>query len=178
MTVSIESTQKITDEYLKGLRETVNAEENPVEYLAIDPGKSNGICGYDAKLYMVFMLTISSTDMVRCLHQFEKVQYCIVEDFKLYPNKARSQSYSNMETSRVIGRIEAWAELKDVKLIKQPATIKETGYKWIGQKPLPKSDKKNHQVDAHVHFMYWVIKSGRFDASNLVHGLTRDPDAS
>lgn len=158
---------QVTNEFLAGLTESVNVEFNPITYLAIDPGKSNGICGYDAKCYQNIQLGIQAEDLLLVLNCFKKVEICIVEDFKLYPNKAAKQHYSNMETSRVIGRIEAWAESHSVKLVKQPATIKETGYKWLGKKPLPKSNPMNHELDAHIHFMYWAIRHKVVKIENL-----------
>ncbi len=153
----------IEGDWLKHLEESANAEENPVKYLAIDPGKSNGVCGYDEKFYLLFMLTIPASAMIKFLHCFDKVAVCVVENYVLYPNKAPAQRYSDMETSRVIGRIETWAELKNVKLVKQLAAVKNNGYKWIGKKPLPKSNPHNHEWDAHVHFMYWAITKGHID---------------
>lgn len=148
---------RTTPEYLAHLKEAVNANINPVKYLSIDPGKSNGICGYDAKCYTMFMLTIQADDMTMFLHQFDNVKVCVVEDFKLYPGKMKSQIYSDMETSRVIGRIETWAETHEVELVKQLAAVKPNAYAWIGEKALPKSNKKNHVMDAHAHFMYYAI---------------------
>lgn len=150
------------------IKGTVNSDENPVKYLGIDPGKANGICGYDARHYVSFMYTIQSEDMVDFLDLFKKVNTCIIENFRLYPNKSREQVYSDMETSRVIGRVEAWAYKLDLRLIKQGADIKPTGYKWLGKKPLPKSNPLNHELDAHVHFMYWAIKNGRINAADLL----------
>ena len=46
---------RLTKQYLEKIKETVNAEANPIIYLSIDPGKTNGICGYDAKFYLMFM---------------------------------------------------------------------------------------------------------------------------
>jgi len=160
--------ERLSKEYLEHLKEAVNAPENPVNYLSIDPGKANGVCGYDAKHYLVFMLTIQAVDMNLFIHQFEQVKTCIIEDFKLYPNKTRAQHYSDMETSRVIGRVESWAELKKVELVKQGATVKATGYAWIGEKPLPKSNVRNHMMDAHVHFMYWAVRKGFINAKDLL----------
>ena len=160
--------QRTTPEYLTHLEEAVNATHNPVEYLSSDPGKANGVCGYDAKYYLVFMLTIQADDMVMFLEQFKKVKKFIVEDYLLYPNKAKDQTYSDMETPRVIGRIESWAERHKVEVIKQGAHIKSTGYAWIGEKPLPKSNKKNHELDAHVHFMYWAVRTGKINAVDLL----------
>lgn len=151
---------------------TVNAEVNPVIYLGIDPGKSNGVCGYDARHYVVFMCTVNSLDMIHFLAMFKKVEKCIIEDYLLYPDKAKQQVYSDMETSRVIGRVESWAELHHVEVIKQGASIKATGYKWIGKKALPKSNPLNHELDAHVHFMHWAIKHGKVNAADLLRNTS------
>ena len=162
----------LTLEDIAHLAEAVNTEENPVQYLGIDPGKANGVCGYNAKFYLQFMFTIKSDDMVKFLAAFKKVKKCIMENYKLFPNKAKDQYYSDMETPRVIGRVEAWAETNGVELITQPPTIKSTGYKWIGQKPLPKSNPWNHPMDAHVHLMYWAIKNKYIHPSELLKRST------
>ncbi len=162
------SGQPISDEDFKSLHETVNAPSNAVKYLSIDPGKANGVCGFDSRYYLQFMYTVREEDMQRFLECFEAVTLCIVEDFKLYPNKSQQQIYSDMLTSRVIGRIEGWAARHRVELIKQGASIKKNGYAWIGKKPPSKSDPTNHMKDAHVHFMYWAIKNRRIDASVLL----------
>jgi|SRR5882724_1327340 len=148
--------------------ETVNSDHNPVLYLGIDPGRANGVCGYDARYYVVFMYTINSLDMVHFLAQLKKVKKCVIEDYLLYPDKMKQQVYSDMETPRVIGRVESWAEAQNVELIKQGASIKSTGYKWIGRKPLPKSNPLNHELDGHVHFMYWAVKNGKINAADLL----------
>lgn len=166
--------EKLSSAWFDHFRETVNKDMNPIKYLGIDPGKSNGVCGYDAKYYLNFMMTVNASDIIQFIHCFEKVDTCIIEDFKLYPNKAGVQKYSDMETSRVIGRVEAWAELNNVNLVKQGATIKTTGYYWIGQKPPSKSNPRNHELDANVHFMYWAVKHNKIDAREL---LKRVPHA-
>jgi len=161
MTFNILPGARLTPEWLAHFNEAVNTDMNPVRYLAIDPGKSNGICGYDAKYYLMFMLTIQEADIVMFLDQFNHLKLCVIEDFVLYPNKAKEQIYSSMETSRVIGRAESWAKHKNIALIKQPAHIKPTGYKWLGERPLPKSNPANHMKDAHIHFTYWGVTTGR-----------------
>jgi hypothetical protein len=166
---SVSARNVMNSETIERIKEAANKDENPVKYLSIDPGKSNGICGYDVKYYLMFMLTLPADNITKFLHQFDKVDICILEDYKLFPNKAQQQVYSDMETSRVIGRVETWAELKDVKLIKQPSSIKPTGYAWIGEKPLPKSNPSNHSLDAHVHFIYWAVKNGKMDARKLLN---------
>lgn len=159
---------ELTPEVLDHLKELFNAKENSIRYLSIDPGKSNGICGYDAKHYHQFMMTVPSEKMTSFLDIFDNVITCICEDYTLYPNKAKDQIYSNMETSRVIGRIESWAERKDIVLVKQSASVKKTGYAWIGQAPPKKSNPLNHELDANAHFMYWAVRTGKINAVDLL----------
>jgi hypothetical protein len=141
---------------------------NNVRYLGIDPGKSNGVCIYNDNAELMFMITVPADDMTQFLKLFKNVKVAVVEDFFLYPNKAKQQIYSDMETSRVIGRIETWAELNDTEVIKQKATVKTTGYAWIGEKPLPKTNPMNHVLDAHVHFVYWAVRKGLLKAADLL----------
>jgi hypothetical protein len=155
------------NDYIK-IHEVVNMEANPVKYLGVDPGNANGICGYDERYYLVFMWTIQEADINKFLTQFEKIDTCVIENFSLYPNKAQQQIYSDMTTSRVIGRFEGWAARNSVKLVKQPASIKKVGYAWIGKKQPSKSDSQNHVKDAHVHFMYWAIRTNKLDAGVLL----------
>lgn len=168
MIININPKARLTPEALVHLNEAVNALANPVNYLAIDPGTSNGVCGYDVKLYPMFMMTVSADDMVMFLHQFNLVKKCILESYHIFPNKAKDHIYSDLETPRVIGRVESWAEIKKVDLIKQPSSIKPTGYKWIGKKPLPKSNPRNHSLDAHVHFMYWAVRANKIPLEDLI----------
>lgn len=147
---------------------TVNTEQqNNVEYLSIDPGSKNGLCGYDANFSLVFMTTVFAKDMIMFMQQFKNVKKCICESYRVYSHKAKQHINSDLETVRVIGRIEHWAGVNGIELIMQPATIKNTGYKWLGQKPLPKTNPLNHQMDAHVHFIYWGVKSGKIKLEDL-----------
>jgi len=160
--------QEITPEILKRFKSVVNAEENPVKYLGIDPGKSNGVCGYDERYRLMFMYNIPQEHMIDFIESFDKVTHVVIESFRLYPGRTMTaQTYSDMETSRVIGRVESWAKLHGVKFISQGANIKNTAYKWLGKKPLPKSDPNNHSLDAHIHFMYWAIKNGKVKIENV-----------
>lgn len=159
---------RLTEKQFEQYKEAFNATENPAVYMGIDPGKSNGVCVYDERYYLLAMLTIHADDINMFINNLEHIKICVVEDFVLYPTKAQKQHYSDMETSRVIGRIEAWAERAGVELVKQLATIKTTGYLWIGQKPPKKSDPKNHMMDANVHFMYWAVKNNKIDARRLL----------
>lgn len=168
----VNNTQELSETYMANFKEVVNSDHNPVKYLAIDPGKSNGICGYDAKYYMVFMLTIKEEDVVTFLNLFEQIETCIIESYRIFPQKARQHIYSDLATPRVIGRVEGWAATNKIELIKQPSRIKTTGYAWAGIKPPPKSDPTNHVMDANVHFIYWAVTHGKINAAHLLKPTT------
>lgn len=153
---------------LLSMKEAFNTEKNPIKYLSIDPGNKNGVCGYDEKLYPQFMFTVRDVDMVQFINLFEKLDICIIEDYRIFAHKLKVHANSKVETLRIIGKVEGWAETKGITLIKQPSKIKPTGYAWIKKKPLPKSDPKNHSLDAHVHFMYWAVRAGKFRAEDLL----------
>jgi len=160
--------EDFSEEGLAKIRHFANQELNPIVYLAIDPGKSNGVCGYDTKCYTQFMLTVPSENMIEFLDQFEMVGTCIVEKYEVYPNKLKDHVYSDMETSRVIGRIESWAKKHGTDLVMQKASVKPTGYAWLGKKPLPKSNPMNHPMDAHVHFTYWAVRKELISPTQLL----------
>ncbi len=154
------------------LCELVNSPIKPVKYLSIDPGKANGVCGFDAEYKLMALWTVNHEDILTFLRQFKNIEKCIIENFILYTHKAFEQVNSDMLTSRIIGRVENWAELNDVDLIKQGANIKPIGYKYIGRKPLPKSNKLNHAMDAYVHFMYWAVRHRKINAADLLNITT------
>ena len=154
------------------LCEVVNTPTRPVVYLGVDPGKSNGVCGFDAQFKLMGMWTVMENDILTFLRQFKNIKTCVIENYRLYTNKAFQQAHSDMLTSRVIGRFEAWAEINNLELIKQGANIKPIGYKFIGKKALPKSNKLNHAMDAYVHFVYWAVRKGKINAADLLNNKT------
>lgn len=172
--VNTEQTARMFEDFspegLEKFKAFANSDLNPIEYLSIDPGKANGVTGYDTKCYLQFLYTVPVAEMTKFLDVFDKLKTCVIEDYRLYPNKAKDQIYSDMETPRVIGKVEHWAELKGIELVKQPATVKKTGYAWAGQKPLPKSNPMNHARDAHIHFIYWGVKTQKINPSHLLKG--------
>lgn len=165
---------KLTEDQLKNLPELVNNETLTVKYLGIDPGNSNGCCGYDERYRLMFMFTVPADLMIKFLHSFKHVEACVLENFTLFPHKRTEQNYSDMLTSRVIGRVEDWAELNNIQLIKQGPNIKKTGYLWLGQKSPSKSNPANHELDAHCHFTYWAVKNGKIKAEDLIRNDPND----
>lgn len=152
---------------LETFTELVNAEVNPVKYVAIDPGKFNGIAMYDEKFYLQALHVVNAADMVAFLNAFKKLDMVVCESYRIFAGKEMQHRYSDMETVRVIGRVESYCEMRDVKLVKQMSSIKPTGYAWIGKKP-PRNKNDQDPMDAHVHMMYWAVMHKKVNAHDLL----------
>lgn len=143
----------------------------PVKYLGIDPGESNGLAAYDESAKLIWMKTVGLsrlTDFLSKKVEFATGAFFIIEDYMVYPNKAQQHIYSNLATPRAIGRLEAFAEERGIKIVKQKAAIKSIGYKYIGKKPPTHSDPTSHVQDANVHAVYWLVNNGIIDPRSLI----------
>lgn len=133
-------------------------------YLAVDPGKSNGVAVFNDAAQLVFMGVIQEAEFSRWLADLKFTpKVAIVEDFVLYPHKAKDQTYSNMVAVRMIGRMEYWAHINNVELVKQPAHLKSMGYRYLGEKPA----KNQHAKDALVHGLYYLIRHGIMSTKDI-----------
>lgn len=131
----------------------------PTKYLALDPGESSGWAAFDEDGNLILYDTCYSRESVYNLLDDKHPRVIIMEDFKLYPNKAKEQSWSSFETVRLIGAVEHWAWQNNVEVILQPANIKSVAYLWAGISP-PKQHSMTHETDAYVHGIYYLQKSG------------------
>lgn len=138
----------------------MTAERYPY-YLACDPGKSTGWSTWDEKGMWLDMGTAWSHDELHdVLANFPTtIRVVIVEEFKLFGNKAKQQIGSRMPASLSIGRIETFAKLWGATLIKQPSGVKPIAEKLTGQSTKGLSHSKTHVLDAYNHGEYWLIKN-------------------
>lgn len=73
------------------------------------------------------------------------------EEFRLYPGKAAAQSWSDMYTPRVIGGIEAVAELVGAQVVFQPASVKRAGFAQAERLGWALDQRSQHERDAVAH---------------------------
>lgn len=139
-----------------------------VRYLSVDPGESNGLCGYDIDGRLLWMATTKLRDLARFIEELRNVHTCIIEDYKIHPHKAQDHIYKDVVAIRAIGKIENWIERYNIKEFKQPNKHKTTGYQYMGKKPPPKSDPRRHELDAHAHFLYWGVNSKLINPADLI----------
>lgn len=129
-------------------------------YLAIDPGKMNGWALFNSDAFCEEYGQGDLDELREFFNEHEKtLQVVIVENFKLFKHKALVQSGSDMVASRVIGAIEEWVRPRDIKLVKQDASVLSIAQLWSGKK-MPKNHAKSHWVSAYNHGFYYLVKQG------------------
>lgn len=142
-------------------------------YMAIDPGKRTGLNIYDEKGNILGMYTIAGSKIISFLQDFVKIKVCIIEGYRVFPHKAKAHVYSDLETPRIIGRVEAWAEVNGIKLVKQRSADKTMGYKYQAEEPAKKSNPQNDVLDAHAHFIFWAVNNGVIKPEQLIELVER-----
>lgn len=136
--------------------------EDSVRLVAIDPGEHIGFAFFIDDFLKTSGMFRNKHDAIEVLFnmitEFAPDEL-IVEDYRLYPWKAMEQSWSQLDTPRLIGIIEHWAWKNELPLILQPATAKQA----FPDARLEKMDMyvpNNHTRDAIRHGLY-RIRFGR-----------------
>jgi hypothetical protein len=131
-------------------------------YLAIDPGKQTGYAWFKDDGNVDFTGKVkeydAAFDWLKSI-DFSKLKAVIVEDFRLYSWKSQEQSWSRLETVKLIGAIEVFAKLGGAPVVLQGANIKSIGYMYAGLK-VPKNHDMSHETDAFVHGVYYLQRNG------------------
>jgi hypothetical protein len=141
----------------------------PTSVIAVDPGGSHVGCAtwregeeikateIDAEKWLpIFELMVKHTDVVIC------------EKFVLYPAKAKSQSWSPMSTSEMIGGMKWIAAKAKVSVVEQGADIKGPTRRQCKARHLKwKDNKSGHASDAILHLQYYLIRNDLHDEEAL-----------
>jgi hypothetical protein len=132
-----------------------------VKYVAFDPGETTGVAVFDEFGDVIRYWQIYTLGAL--LEFLETVDQCsdfIVEDFKIFGHKAKSQIGSRGPAQQAIGVIQAHCQKHPKKNIwLQPASVKSIAAKWT-QVKVPTNHANSHQVDAYLHGSYFLIRRG------------------
>ena len=145
-----------------------DSESTSPYYLALDPGLNTGWATWDKDGEVLAMGTTRDYDD---LHKKlaglpVSIRVVILEDFKLFRNKAIQQTGSRMPAPKAIGQIETFARLWNAKIVKQPSNIKPIAENMTGKRTknyetgrllMPK--EQTHMWDAFNHGEYYLIKN-------------------
>lgn len=134
--------------------------------VGIDPGETTGIAIFlDGELEGTHQVDHRGHKNVgRALEEIieaincENITTVVVEDYRVYKNKAQSHTHSDLFTSRLIGAIETWTHINKIPLVKQMASqakkfmtdskLKAWGFWIIG---------KRHSRDAIRHAATYIL---------------------
>jgi hypothetical protein len=141
-----------------------------VRLLGFDPGTTTGVALAtlnDKKLTLDAVDSIRSITARKVQEFVRETDIVICENFLVRPNRARTGAFdwNSMEPVRVIGLIQAVAELEDRKFVLQEPAIKPMGFGWAGLKYVP-GKKGTHSQDAVAHLTYYAVK--------VLHALPQD----
>jgi hypothetical protein len=138
-------------------------------YVAVDPGEHIGLVGYDEKGSLLWIQEILIKELTDFMSKWSPApKKMIVERYRPYPGKERAHTYSDLKTARVIGRLEYYAEMHGAKVVFQGADIKALGFKYLGVKEPPRSDKLMNAKVAHAHGTYYLVTKGILDGATLL----------
>jgi hypothetical protein len=131
-------------------------------YISFDPGEHTGWATFDnAGRAIDHDFVHGRQDLYELLDHLEwsPIKHVIIEDFFLFPWKAKEQGWSDFETARVIGVLQDRCYLSKTEYTMQPANFKPIAYKWAGM-TVPKNKLQTHAADAYVHGVYYLQKLG------------------
>lgn len=130
--------------------------------LGVDPGnmigiaitelRSTNILELDQVKFDDFMGWLTSLDT-------EGIKYVIVEDFRLFKNKAKEQTGSDFQSVQCIGMVKFWARQHNIPMILQMSSILPIAERQAGLK-MPKDHSESHKIAALLHIRFWQIQKG------------------
>lgn len=139
-------------------------------WIAVDPGKINGVAVFKANGNCSYMGQARRDELFALLHKHkEELKGVVCENFRLRPQKATEQSWSELGTVKVIGSIEFFGWLYNIPVILQEPSIKPIAYKRAGI-TVPTNHKHSHQTDAYVHGIHYLIGQNVIDPIAIMRG--------
>lgn len=139
-----------------------------IETLAIDPGGSVGVASFNEDGSNEYCYTARAQDLHDVLETYPNLKRIIVEDYVIYAGKEKQHRYNKLQTAKQIGEITNYCRFKKLKIEMVKASDKVTGYAYLGVKPLPKSNPRNHALDAKALGTFWLVKNGILDPRKLL----------
>jgi acyl carrier protein len=131
----------------------------PQKFLALDPGGTTGYAVFNEEGNCIDMGEVFTKEELRELLNDTKPTTVICEDWKT--KKDVRLGGDPLETVRIIGRVEEWCDTQTpkVRVVLQLNTVKGIAYKMAGAVK-PKNKKLEHRMDAYVHGVYFLERSG------------------
>jgi len=127
--------------------------------VGIDPGNTTGWAAVDSKDGTIKELRHIPFDEISkflATYDWSQVNRVILEDFRLFPNKAKEQSGSDFQVVQVIGMVKQVLSDKNIPLIMQMSSILPIAERQAGIR-IPKKHSESHKIVALLHTRFWMI---------------------
>lgn len=163
-----------------------------LNFLAIDPGDVHqGVAYFEIDISMVEGRTVKrwwTRDLTRAslikLVEEASIDALVVEEFRLYPELAREQGYSDFKTPKIIGVLEYLAEVRCIPVYGQGASLKRKARRIGERSGFPGKMRmlgsgrsryrgwdfegpSQHERDATAHGVWWAFRN----ADSLVRDM-------
>lgn len=126
---------------------------------AWDPGDTTGYAAWDEAGNLLEMGQCPLEEIPQVWSRLEndhgKTTVAVVEDYKLFGHRAKSQIGSRMKAPQGIGMVKALAQVSGAEVELQMANIKDMAKKWF-QITIPSDHAESHRYDAFLHGSYWL----------------------
>jgi len=130
--------------------------------IGIDPGNTTGWAAVDSRTGDIRELKhIPFDDIMQFLidYDWSQVDRVILEDFRLFPNKAKEQAGSDFQVVQVIGMVKQMMQMKRIPVFMQMSSILPIAERQAGLK-IPKKHSESHKIVALLHTRFWMIGHG------------------
>ena len=99
-----------------------------------------------------------TASIVDLLYSFGRIDQLVVEEYRIYPNRAKQHIGHDLFTPRIIGATEAYAYINGIPLQFQPASLGKSHFTDQRLKALKLYRKgQRHANDAIRHVAHWFI---------------------
>ena len=143
--------------------------------IGVDPGEAVGFAVFEVHpdspidTRMIYLgqgrHTTFNEEFVELVNKYSP-KIVVAEDYIVYSHKLKAHRNSRMNTSRMLGKIEALGDVFNYKVELQPASILPVAEKWT-KRPLPKNHSISHQFSALNHARFYMIKNN-LDVNEMI----------
>jgi len=135
--------------------------------VGLDPGNTTGYSYWhgSALLESGELRLHKTANIVDLLYSFPSIDQFVVEEYRIYPNRAKQHIGHDLFTPRIIGAVEAFAHIKNVPVHFQPASLGKSHFTDTRLKHLGLFRKGHrHANDAIRHVAHWLIFTAAVEA--------------
>jgi hypothetical protein len=125
-----------------------------------DPGLTTGYATFSNHGIPIELGDLKASELFDFMESFKipegELNTVIVEDYRIFSNKAQAHILKKLTAPKVIGSLEYWAHINGCEFILQTPSTKEMGYRYAN---IAKAANHNfsHSLDAYAHGVFYIV---------------------